>query len=207
MMRTALNPHSGCADINLRLPQRRSRLPGFGITVALVVVVLCGRHGLLWYATANADTRVQSLQTQTDTLTRGLTTLRATQAALDVGALASDDGVADPPTLAGGATTAVPLDPRIAVPSGGFAAALRSLARHDDHGVSLTRIRLDTTTQQLILDGQALDPARIATLIAHLHAQPALSGLVPQHVRLKRAVDTPWRIDFRLDHATATEAP
>ena len=207
MMRTALNPHSVCADINLRLPQRRRRLPGLGVTVALVVVVLCGRHGLLWYATASADTRVQSLQAQTDTLARGLTTLRATQAALDVGALASDDGAADPPTPATGEPAAAPLDPRTAALSGGFAAALRSLARHDDHGVSLTRIRLDATTEQLILDGQALEPARIATLIAHLHAQPALSGLVPQHVRLKRAVDTPWRIDFQLDHATATEAP
>lgn len=206
MMRPATDPRSAC-EINLRPPKRRSRLPGLGVMLTLIAVVLLSRHALLWHATASADMRLQALRAQAVTMTSGLAMLRATQAALTVDAQAADADAAGISMPGADRSAAARFDARIASFPTGFAAALRSLARHDDPDISLTRIHLDAAAQQLVLDGQALDPARIAALIAHLNDQPALSGLAPQHVRLERAANAPWRVDFRLANATATEAP
>jgi Fimbrial assembly protein (PilN) len=69
----------------------------------------------------------------------------------------------------------------------GFTAQLRALARGSTDGLWLTGIRFDNTGAQIVLEGKALDAARVPLLIERLRRAPQFAGTTFATIELKPA--------------------
>jgi hypothetical protein len=66
-----------------------------------------------------------------------------------------------------------------------FTAQLQALARSTTEGVWLTGIRIDNARNTLVLEGRALDPARVPQLFSALRNEPLFAGLAFSTLELK----------------------
>jgi hypothetical protein len=71
----------------------------------------------------------------------------------------------------------------------GFSSALTALAQAATDGVWLTSVMLDNSADQLVIEGQALDAARLPVLLAALKRQPRFNGTEFAKMELARAED------------------
>lgn len=69
--------------------------------------------------------------------------------------------------------------------SDAFTAQLQALARSTTDGVWLTGIRIDNASRTLVLEGRALDPARVPQLFTALRNEPLFAGLAFSALELK----------------------
>jgi hypothetical protein len=69
--------------------------------------------------------------------------------------------------------------------SDAFTAQLQALARSTTDGVWLTGIRIDNARNTLVLEGRALDPARVPQLFSALRNEPLFAGLAFSALELK----------------------
>ncbi len=74
--------------------------------------------------------------------------------------------------------------------SGSFNEHLQALARSTVEGVWLTGIRIDNGSNTLVLEGRALDAARVPQLFAALRREPLFAGLAFSTLEVKAVSDT-----------------
>jgi hypothetical protein len=75
--------------------------------------------------------------------------------------------------------------------SDAFTAQLQALARSTTDGVWLTGIRIDNARNTLVLEGRALDPARVPQLFSALRNEPLFAGLAFSALELKALEPAP----------------
>ncbi len=87
-----------------------------------------------------------------------------------------------------------------------FTEPLRAFARARAEGVWLTGIRLDNSSGQLVLDGKALDAARVPQLIAALQREPRFAGTAFARIEMQPAKEIgavpTGTVQFRIASAT-----
>jgi hypothetical protein len=93
----------------------------------------------------------------------------------------------------------------------GFTQPLRALARERTDGVWLTGVRLDNAGPSLVLDGKAMEAARVPALIERLRRAPQFAGTAFAAIEMKPAEEAGQRapaslVRFRLATAPAEAA-
>ena len=85
-----------------------------------------------------------------------------------------------------------------------FIGPLRALARARADGAWLTGIRLNNASGQLVLEGKALDAARVPLLLAALQNEPRFAGTEFARIEMQPASEPAGAVQFRI---TSLESP
>jgi len=196
----AIAASSERAEIDLRPV---AALPDVGrlvlLAAALGLALLLLRQGLLWHEAAALAARVEALRAHL---------VHTTTSAQALGAASERLAAPEAAVLRERHAHLRARHAALANDAQRHTALLRGLARHPDPGVRLTRIRIEAAGQRLRLDGEALDPERLARLLAHLSDDPSLHALRIASLEVSHAADQPGRVRFSLDsRSTAVERP
>lgn len=169
-----------------------------GLAVILIVAgfallqLQLGRHSatrdLLAGQYSSLDSQLQALEARADS---------AEVAALDTRIQELETRLAD------GAAELAGLRTRMLAHDAGFASLLEALARHPQHALWLTAIRVQQG--DLELEGITLDPERLPTYLAELNADPTLAHWALTTVQLERQAEQPAQLRFVLRSAGAAE--
>ena len=82
-----------------------------------------------------------------------------------------------------------------------FTEPLRAFARARAEGVWLTGIRLNNASGQLVLEGKALDAARVPQLLAALQREPRFAGTEFARIEMQPAAEPAGAVQFRIASA------
>jgi hypothetical protein len=188
-------------NINLYAAGRKRRAPvSRAGLAALVVVALAGTGGFYVLETnRQAQLRVAAQDTEhaADRLEKQLA------AAPTATRRAQDELDAVETEVAGLEAVALRLGAGALGRTTGFTEQLRALARGSTDGVWLTGIHLDNAGAQIVLEGKALDAARVPSLIERLGRAPQFAGTTFATIELKPSDETASRapatlVRFRL---------
>ncbi len=87
-----------------------------------------------------------------------------------------------------------------------FTGPLRAFARARADGVWLTGIRLNNASGQLVLEGKALEAARVPQLLAALQREPRFAGTEFARIEMQPAAEPAGAVQFRIASAESAVA-